>query len=83
MEKRVSVSLNILAGIIAISAVLVALAIYNAPQKPPVHNYEYIMMAQDGTTDSTLLYTIYDDQHNLIGTVESNKIDSLIISDNL
>ena len=81
MEKRVSVSLNILAGIITISAILVALAIYNAPQKPSIHDFEYIMMV-DGT-DSANKYIIYDNNHNYVGTAPSTQLDSLINSDNL
>lgn len=87
---KVKVGLSLLGIIIVLCTALVAVAIGTTPQKPiekpilpQIHNYEYIMSVQDGSTDSTLLYTIYDDQHNLIGTVESNKMDSLIIEDNL
>ena len=50
------------------------------PEKPPIHDYEYIMLV-DGT-DSINVYTIYDNEHKIIGTVKSNKLDSLIDNDN-
>lgn len=81
MEKRVIIGLNLLGFIIAMSAILLAFAIYKAPQKPPVHEFEYIMMV-DGT-DSANKYIIYDNNHNYIGTVPSTQLDSLINSDNL
>ena len=83
MQNRIILSLKLLTFVILGSLVVLGFTIHKAPQKPPVHNYEYIMTAQDGNSDSTLLYTIYDDEHHLVGVVESNKMDSLIINDNL
>ena len=81
MENRVILSLNILAVVILGSAILLGFAIYKAPQKPPVHEFEYIMMV-DGT-DSANKYIIYDNNHNYVGTAPSTQLDSLINSDNL
>lgn len=45
-----------------------------------IPEYEYSFEV-DGTTN-TLIYTIYDDRHHLVGTVQANQLDSLINADN-
>lgn len=47
----------------------------------PLQDYEYSFTV-DGT-DSTLLYTIYDFEHNIIATdITQNQLDSVINCDN-
>jgi len=45
-----------------------------------IPEYEYSFEV-DGTTN-TLIYTVYDDRHHLVGTVKANQLDSLINADN-
>jgi len=48
------------------------------------HNYDYIIEVSDGDSDSTLTYTIYDQNHELVGdSLTSKDLDSVIILDNL
>lgn len=46
----------------------------------PLHTYDYVMEVGG---DSITVYTIYDCQHNFVGEVTANQLDSLIIDDNL
>jgi hypothetical protein len=43
--------------------------------------YDYFLEVNG--TDTTNYYTIYDENHNSIGTVDSHRLDSLINADNL
>jgi cell division protein YceG involved in septum cleavage len=48
------------------------------------HSYDYIIEVKDGYSDSTLLYELYDDKHNLVeDSLTARQLDSIIISDNL
>ena len=83
-SKKIVIVMGFMSLIMAICAIIL---VSNKPQPEIscscIRDYEYIMTVEDGTNDSTLIYTIYDNKHNRIGVVGSNKIDSLIINDNL
>jgi hypothetical protein len=53
-------------------------------QKIVNHDYDYLIEVMDGNTDSTLTYTLYDQNHMLIADgLNSKQLDSVIIMDNL
>jgi hypothetical protein len=53
-------------------------------EKITPHNYDYIIEVSDGDTDSSLNYTLYDQNHFLIGdSLNCKELDSIIIDDNL
>ncbi len=49
-----------------------------------IHDYDYLIEVSDGDTDSSLNYTLYDQNHVLIGdSLNCKELDSIIIDDNL
>jgi len=51
-----------------------------ASKKVTVHQYDYLVEVSDSA--NAILYSVYDEKHQLVGAVLADKLDSLIIADN-
>lgn len=73
--------------LILLLSLLGTLYFYPAQSKtkqPVVHDYDYLIEVSDGDTDSSLNYTLYNQEHVMIGdSLNCKELDSIIIDDNL